>query len=102
MINISNAHHTSMAHEEAIKVIVRIRPDEDLNSCVKVRDNTLNVFRNNNGAHEMHSFNFDRIFHATSTQEDVWEQTIPLIKEGLNGFNVNIFAFGMTGSGKTQ
>lgn len=88
--------------EESIKVVVRIRPDDESKSCVKVQDNSLAIFRNNNGVQELHNYSFDRIFHANATQEDVFETTLPLIKDGLNGFNVNIFAFGMTGSGKTH
>lgn len=47
------------------------------------------------------SFEFDRTFDQDSTQEKVFEDTLPLMQSVLDGFNVCIFAYGQTGSGKT-
>jgi kinesin family protein C2/C3 len=47
------------------------------------------------------SFEFDRTFDQSSTQEAVFEDTLPLMQSVLDGFNVCIFAYGQTGSGKT-
>lgn len=47
------------------------------------------------------TFEFDRTFDQTSTQEKVFEDTLPLMQSVLDGYNVCIFAYGQTGSGKT-
>eukprot|EP00802_Teleaulax_amphioxeia_P002527 Tamp_02529.p1 GENE.Tamp_02529~~Tamp_02529.p1 ORF type:complete len:1275 (+),score=451.89 Tamp_02529:552-3827(+) len=47
-------------------------------------------------------YNFDRVFGQDSTQEEVFEETGPLVVSVLDGYNVCIFAYGQTGSGKTH
>eukprot|EP00756_Hemistasia_phaeocysticola_P004248 Hpha_TRINITY_DN12712_c0_g1::TRINITY_DN12712_c0_g1_i1::g.114284::m.114284/K10406/KIFC2_3; kinesin family member C2/C3 len=47
-------------------------------------------------------YEFDRVFEATETQEDVFRDTLPLIESVIDGYNVCIFAYGQTGSGKTH
>ncbi|KAH7290995.1 hypothetical protein KP509_30G072200 [Ceratopteris richardii] len=47
------------------------------------------------------AFTFNKIFKPSSTQEEVFRDTRPLIRSVLDGFNVCIFAYGQTGSGKT-
>jgi kinesin family protein C1 len=47
------------------------------------------------------TFGFDQVFEPSSSQEDVWEATEPLVQSAVDGFNVTVFAYGQTGSGKT-
>lgn len=47
------------------------------------------------------SYEFDEVFDAKSTQEQVFEDTKYLVQSALDGYNVCIFAYGQTGSGKT-
>ena len=54
------------------------------------------------GSGKMASFNFDKVFGQESTQEEVFEETGPLVVSVLDGYNVCIFAYGQTGSGKTH
>ncbi|KAI3675997.1 hypothetical protein L1987_85593 [Smallanthus sonchifolius] len=44
---------------------------------------------------------FNKVFGPSSTQEDVFSDTQPLIRSVLDGFNVCVFACGQTGAGKT-
>ncbi|KAK4485438.1 hypothetical protein RD792_008078 [Penstemon davidsonii] len=47
-------------------------------------------------------FQFNRVFGPTSTQDEVFRDTQPLIRSVMDGYNVCIFAYGQTGSGKTH
>ncbi|RLM97678.1 kinesin-like protein KIFC3 isoform X1 [Panicum miliaceum] len=46
-------------------------------------------------------FKFDSVFSPEEDQEKVFEKTAPLATSVLDGFNVCIFAYGQTGTGKT-
>ncbi|ROI27739.1 Kinesin-like protein KIN-14E [Anabarilius grahami] len=46
-------------------------------------------------------FQFDKIFNSDCTQEEVFIESSGLIQCAIDGFNVCIFAYGHTGSGKT-
>ncbi|TVU16478.1 hypothetical protein EJB05_40046 [Eragrostis curvula] len=44
---------------------------------------------------------YDRVFDASTSQEEVFEDTKYLVQSAVDGYNVCIFAYGQTGSGKT-
>jgi hypothetical protein len=46
-------------------------------------------------------FEFDVVFEESATQELVYSEISPAIMSVLQGFNVCIFAYGQTGTGKT-
>nr|KYP71231.1 Kinesin-like protein KIFC3 [Cajanus cajan] len=46
-------------------------------------------------------FKFDYVFRPEDNQETVFEQTKPIVTSVLDGYNVCIFAYGQTGTGKT-
>jgi len=54
------------------------------------------------GAAQRKVFRLDRVFGPDSSQADVYEDTAPLVRCVLDGYNVCIFAYGQTGSGKTH
>lgn len=87
----------------AIRVFCRIRPATSSSDAVavapsKVHEGQVTVVH----AAKKRRFEFDRVFGPRATQEDVFEDTKPLIRSVVDGFNVCIFAYGQTGSGKTH
>ncbi|CAN4111141.1 unnamed protein product [Withania somnifera] len=46
-------------------------------------------------------FKFDYVFKPEDSQEVVFAQTMPIVTSVLDGYNVCIFAYGQTGTGKT-
>ncbi|CAK8572440.1 unnamed protein product [Lathyrus sativus] len=61
-------------------------------------DNELQVI---NSDSSKKSFKFDHVFKPEDNQEAVFSQTKPIAISVLDGFNVCIFAYGQTGTGKT-
>ncbi|CAN7040719.1 hypothetical protein IGI04_006169 [Brassica rapa subsp. trilocularis] len=47
------------------------------------------------------SFKFDSVFGPSASQADVFEDTAPFATSVIDGYNVCIFAYGQTGTGKT-
>lgn len=88
-----------------VKVVARVRPtnQKEVNmggvTCVKHSQTNIEVVVDGNP----NAFNFDRIFGAESTQEEVFQETArPLIEDVLAGYNATIFAYGQTGTGKVR
>ncbi|CAM0955635.1 unnamed protein product [Alopecurus aequalis] len=50
---------------------------------------------------ERKTFKFDHVFGPADDQEAVFAETLPVVRSVLDGFNVCIFAYGQTGTGKT-
>ncbi|KAK7401681.1 hypothetical protein VNO78_13353 [Psophocarpus tetragonolobus] len=62
------------------------------------KDGELTVM--SNGAPKK-TFKFDAVFGPQAEQADIFEDTAPFATSVLDGFNVCIFAYGQTGTGKT-
>lgn len=76
---------------------------QELNADVSVdlstRSSSLAPAQVQSEARRGFSFTFDEVFPASASQEEVFEKVLHVVDESLNGFNVTIFAYGMTGSG---
>ncbi|CAN0920524.1 Kinesin-like protein KIN-14U [Linum grandiflorum] len=46
-------------------------------------------------------FRFDKVFHQSANQDDVFVEVEPVLKSALDGHNACILAYGQTGTGKT-
>uniref|UniRef100_A0AAF5PWF4 Kinesin-like protein n=3 Tax=Wuchereria bancrofti TaxID=6293 RepID=A0AAF5PWF4_WUCBA len=87
-----------------IRVFCRIRPALEnnypkLSLLIDPFDNGLITVDNTNG--DRRKFNCDRAFDEKHTQSDIFEEICPVITSCMDGYNVCIFAYGHTGSGKT-
>ncbi|XP_065318010.1 carboxy-terminal kinesin 2-like [Gordionus sp. m RMFG-2023] len=118
-------HNEIMDLKGNIRVFCRIRPfvDTELsgvssqNYCIYPMaddENTVEVAKftdkstkkikttelNESGA-LIYKYKFDKVFDHTSTQSQVYEEVSGVIQSALDGFNICVFAYGATGSGKT-
>ncbi|CAH8381986.1 unnamed protein product [Eruca vesicaria subsp. sativa] len=90
-----------------IRVFCRCRPlngAEVGNGCASVvefdasHDNELQILSTDSSKKH---FKFDHVFKPEDSQETVFAQTKPIVTSVLDGYNVCIFAYGQTGTGKT-
>ncbi|KAL8738912.1 MAG: hypothetical protein Q9181_000364 [Wetmoreana brouardii] len=98
-----------------IRVVARIRPQQDLKvegDCIVSADGvegdaaslqpTLVRVPSIKNENEVYSFQFSGVYDQSSTQQTIFDNEIaPTIKHLFNGFDVTIFAYGVTGTGKT-
>ncbi|XP_078154287.1 kinesin-like protein KIN-14E isoform X1 [Carex rostrata] len=90
-----------------IRVFCRCRPvnNDEMSSGYKAivdfdtaRDGEIGILT---GGATKKTFKFDRIFTPKDDQADVYADASPLVTSVLDGYNVCIFAYGQTGTGKT-
>ncbi|XP_042224138.1 kinesin-like protein KIF23 isoform X1 [Homarus americanus] len=97
--------------KDPVEVFCRIRPVEtpDQEECISVIDSstvkltppvTSFAFRNGNAKEQL--YKFQNVFGPDTTQKELFDHVAkPLVSEVLNGKNGLLFAYGVTGSGKT-
>ncbi|GAY60104.1 hypothetical protein CUMW_199500, partial [Citrus unshiu] len=90
-----------------IRVFCRCRPlnkAENANGSTSVvefdssQENELQIVSSDSSKKQ---FKFDYVFKPEDNQEAVFAQTKPVVTSVLDGYNVCIFAYGQTGTGKT-
>ncbi|KAI8334317.1 P-loop containing nucleoside triphosphate hydrolase protein [Chlamydoabsidia padenii] len=91
---------------ERIKIVCRIRPfldHETDKTVVRVNDKNSIVLDNKKDPTKQFVYNsFSFCYPPTATQTDIFDQDVqPLIDRALEGYDTTIFAYGVTGSGKT-
>lgn len=93
-----------------IRVFCRLRParPEEVGAKFELDDHSITfhsvVQKNVTGLVDQSSswdFSFDQVFAPESSQEQVFEEIVPLVQSALDGYKVAIFAYGQTGGGKT-
>ncbi|XP_061780252.1 uncharacterized protein [Nerophis lumbriciformis] len=81
-----------------VRVFCRCRKGSASTSCLdKTDEQEVVVVQKSNKK----KFQFDKVYATSSTQEEVFAGTVPLITSCADGYNVCILAYGQTGSGKT-
>ncbi|XP_031397249.1 kinesin-like protein KIN-14B isoform X1 [Punica granatum] len=88
-----------------IKVFCRARPlfEEEGPSVIEFPDEfTIRVNTgDDNAANPKKDFEFDRVYGPHVGQAELFNDVQPLVQSALDGYNVSIFAYGQTNSGKT-
>ena len=124
----ADAQTDSTTEKTSIRVIVRVRPDNDkeqqenFRTVVKVVDDKMLIFDPKEEENPFYyrgvaqkgrdllkrankelQFMFDRVFDMSATNEEVFEGTTKdIITSLLDGYNCSVFAYGATGAGKTH
>ncbi|CAN6337690.1 unnamed protein product [Urochloa humidicola] len=90
-----------------IRVFCRCRPlssDEVTRGCssvIEINPSQETELQFVPSEKERKTFKFDHVFGPEDDQEDVFSETVPVVRSVMDGFNVCIFAYGQTGTGKT-
>ena len=95
--NGNNPQQKYKSYTGNISVTIRPKPFH-----IHDRDTWLVTNRNTIMHHEVGEFHFDDVFAPESSNLDIYQKTCkPLIDKLMQGFNATVFAYGITGSGKT-
>ncbi|CAG8196717.1 unnamed protein product [Penicillium olsonii] len=71
-------------------------------AALRDRDNVVRIPNPKNEGEE-YAFQFNGVYDAQVSQQELFDAEVaPTIKHLLNGFDVTIFAYGVTGTGKTH
>lgn len=91
------------AGQQNVEVCCRVRPERAEVPQVEIRCDSREVkLCKVDGVCDHSTFAFDKVFPATTSQADVYDQSArPVIEAILEGFNGTVLAYGPTASGKT-
>ncbi|RAL09659.1 kinesin family protein [Aspergillus homomorphus CBS 101889] len=71
-------------------------------AALRDRDTVVRIPNPKNESEE-YSFQFNAVYEAEATQQELYEAEVaPTVKHLFNGFDVTLFAYGVTGTGKTH
>ncbi|RWR71931.1 kinesin-like protein KIN-14D isoform X1 [Cinnamomum micranthum f. kanehirae] len=86
----------------SIRVFCRVRPFLSVDRRkihLPISTGSENVIVRSSGSRK--DFTLDKVFPQEATQEEVFEEVVPILRSALDGHNICIFAYGQTGTGKT-
>ena len=89
-----------------LRVYCRVRPasktEKEGDISVEVKGNDQVIVKDHENAKvEDKKYNFTQVYHSGASQEAVFKDSESLMTSVLDGFNVCIFAYGQSGTGKT-
>lgn len=83
----------------AIQVFCRLRPCKEQDPIQVITTPTTNLLV----LPDKTIYNFDHVFPPNATQQNVYDRTTkPLLPDLLKGYNITLFTYGQTSSGKTH
>ncbi|RLN95997.1 hypothetical protein BBJ28_00019506 [Nothophytophthora sp. Chile5] len=92
-----------------IRVHVRLRPFLRSDGAEAMAENPQSAIRCDTfvstittNVDNPHTFKFDKIYDQFASQENVFQDVADFIQSAMDGYNVCIFAYGQTSSGKTH
>ena len=89
--------------ESRIRVLIRPRPFSSTERarrderCLWADPETGTLQLARTAAAADRGYRFDHVFEETSTQNDVFQQALPLLESALCGYNATIFTYGQVG-----
>ncbi|EME41978.1 hypothetical protein DOTSEDRAFT_72918 [Dothistroma septosporum NZE10] len=99
----------------SVRVVARVRPllENEIEKDVIVtassapgdKTDSKSIVRipNPKKESELYSFQFSSVYDQTATQADIFDNEVsPTVKHLFKGFDVTLFAYGVTGTGKTH
>ncbi|KAG2418053.1 hypothetical protein HFD88_001153 [Aspergillus terreus] len=90
---------TQLVHSKADKTGSK---DSAALAALRDRDNLVRI-PNPKNENEEYSFQFNAVYDAESSQQELFDAEVaPTVKHLFNGFDVTLFAYGVTGTGKTH
>ncbi|KAH3670580.1 hypothetical protein OGAPHI_001095 [Ogataea philodendri] len=98
----SHSSYGAQSYQGTIKVSVRPRP---LQTTAGNLTGNWNIDRVDNtiSNHETGDFQYDNVFEPSANNSEVYADVVqPVVTKCLEGYNGTVFAYGMTGSGKTH
>ncbi|GMG22005.1 unnamed protein product [Ambrosiozyma monospora] len=111
---VSSFSNSNTSYTGSIKVSVRPRPIEgaiygvqgsfnsDPNTNPHTSAWTINTTANTISNFEMGDYSYDHVFEPYVSNNEVYNKVVePVVSQCMEGYNGTIFAYGMTGSGKT-
>lgn len=98
----SQQNYGAPASDHRVRVGIRVRPELPSSFMkgfnIHEHDGSIDLLV----ANQNNSFKFDHVFGERASQQDVFDKCgLPICDKVLEGFNGCIFAYGMTGAGKT-
>ena len=98
-------HNDLMELKGNIRVFARVRPllapevDDSDEQTVLFKDDRISIYNSLDARRRV--YDFDQVFGPCASQEDIFRHVDPFITSFMDGFNVSLFAYGVTNSGKT-
>ncbi|KAL4875823.1 P-loop containing nucleoside triphosphate hydrolase protein [Aspergillus karnatakaensis] len=94
--------HTGSKHTLSSKADRRSSRETSKLAALRDRD-TLVRIPNPKNENEEYSFQFNAVYDANASQQELFDAEVsPTIKHLFNGFDVTLFTYGVTGTGKTH
>ncbi|XP_077983807.1 uncharacterized protein LOC144438582 isoform X2 [Glandiceps talaboti] len=82
-----------------IRVFCRCRRDDRVQCAINFPSDHEILCPNPQGGTK--KYKFDKVFSPQSSQDEVFNEVVPIITSCVDGYNVCLMAYGQTGSGKT-